>query len=267
MKMEGSLHLSGCRSGRPAQKGVPIIPVPNERPALRRDAERNREQILTTARQLIAEHGLGVGYDQIARAAGVGVGTVYRRFPTRDALLAELYDDRVDAVVAIAEAALAVEDPWRGLCQFMERDCELQTTDRGLREFQLGRVDGIALRRRAGVRITPLISALVERSRAAGQLRPDVGIGDIALIFSMVGALMDVSIGVEPDLWRRYLAMILDGIRLGDHPDVLPGHAPAQPVVEQVLAGWVLAPRPQRLADYLTPHPVAGTQPDDDPSS
>ena len=254
-EMEDRFHLLGGRPRLRYHANVPTIPLTPpkiDRSPLRRDAARNREQILTAARRLIAERGLGVGYDEIARTAGVGVGTVYRRFPTRESLLSELYDDRVDAVVALAEAALAVEDPWLGLCQFMERDCELQTTDRGLREFQLGRADGIALRRQAGVRITPLITALVERARAAGQLRPGIGNGDIALIFSMVGALMDASVDVAPDLWRRYLAIVLDGIRFGSEPGDLPGHSPGQPVVEQILAGWVLAPRGQRRPDDPT---------------
>src|SRR3954447_6512952 len=117
-----------------------ILP-PNDRPLLRRDAERNRQRILAAARKLIAERGLGVGYEEIAREADVGVGTVYRRFPSRDELFHELFYDRVDAVVGLAEEALAVEDPWEGLCQFMQRDFELQSSDRGLREFLLGRAD------------------------------------------------------------------------------------------------------------------------------
>jgi AcrR family transcriptional regulator len=212
---------------------------PYDRPPLRRDAERNRRRILAAARKLIAERGLGVGYEEIAREADVGVGTVYRRFPTRDGLFQELFYDRVDAVVEIAEEALTVEDPWVGLCQFMQRDFELQSSDRGLREFMLGRADSTELGRRSRERIQPLVTELVERAQAAGRLRADVGESDIAIILAMVGNLMDVSIQVEPDLWRRYLAMVLDGIQRGDRHDELPGKPPDQPQLDQILAAWV----------------------------
>jgi AcrR family transcriptional regulator len=215
------------------------IPPLSDRPLLRRDAERNRRRILAGARRLIAERGLGVGYEEIAREADVGIGTVYRRFPIRDGLFHELFYDRVDAVVEIAEEALAVEDPWEGLCQFMQRDFELQSSDRGLREFLLGGGDSTELGRRSRERIQPLVTELVERAQAAGRLRTDLGESDIAIILAMLGGLIDASVHVEPELWRRYLAMVLDGIQCGDRHDELPGKPPDQPQLDQVLAGWV----------------------------
>jgi len=218
---------------------MPEIPPPCDRPLLRRDAERNRRRILAAARKLIAERGLGVGYEEIAREANVGVGTVYRRFPTRDELFHELFYDRVDAVVEIAKEALTVEDPWEGLCQFMRRDFELQSSDRGLRECMLGHADSTELGRRSRERIQPLVTELVERARAEGRLRADVGQSDIAIILAMVGGLMDASIHVDPELWRRYLAMVLDGIQFGDRRDEIPGKPPEQAELEQILARWV----------------------------
>ena len=215
------------------------VPSSYDRPLLRRDAERNRERILAAARRLIAERGLGVGYEEIAREADVGVGTVYRRFPDREGLFSELFYDRVDAVARIAEEALAVEDPWEGLCRFIRRDFELQSSDRGLREFMLGRADSTELRRRSRERIQPLVAQLVERARAAGRLREGVGPGDIEIILAMVGGLLDVSLHVAPDLWRRYLAMVLDGIQRGSRRDEIPGKPPEQPDIERILAGWV----------------------------
>jgi AcrR family transcriptional regulator len=215
------------------------IPPPSDRPHLRRDAERNRRRILAAARKLIAERGLGVGYEEIAKEADVGVGTVYRRFPSRDELFHELFYDRVDAVVGIAEEALAVEDPWEGLCQFMQRDFELQSSDRGLREFLLGRADSTELGRRSRERIQPLVTELVERAQVAGRLRADVGQSDIAIILAMLGGLMDASVHVEPDLWRRYLAMVLDGIQRGSRHDEIPGKPTEQPEPGRILAAWV----------------------------
>jgi AcrR family transcriptional regulator len=215
------------------------IPSPSDRPLLRRDAERNRRRILAAARKLIAERGLGVGYEEIAREAEVGVGTVYRRFPTRDGLFHELFHDRVDAVVEILEEALAVEDPWVGLCQFMRRDFELQSQDRGLREFMLGGADSTELGRRSRERIQPLVAELVERAQAVGRLRADVGESDIAIILAMIGGLIDASIHVDPELWRRYLAMVLDGIQSGNRHDEIPGKPPERPELERILAGWI----------------------------
>ncbi len=215
------------------------IPFPSDRPALRRDAERNRQRILAAARTLIAERGLGVGYEEIAHEAEVGVGTVYRRFPSRDMLFEELFQDRVDAVVRIAEDALAVEDAWEALCQFMQRDFELQSSDRGLREFLLGHAGSTERRQRSGKRIQPLVAKIVERAQMAGRLREDVGLGDIEIILGMLGGLMDASLHVDPNLWRRYLAMILDGIQRGERHDKIPGKPPGQREIERILAGWV----------------------------
>lgn len=211
---------------------------PSARPPLRRDAERNRRRILAATRKLIAERGLGVGYEEIAREAEVGVGTVYRRFPTRDGLFHELFHDRVDAVVEIAEEALAVADPWEGLCQFLRGELELQSSDRGLREFMLGQADSAERRRRSGERIEPLVAALVERARAGGHLRADVGPGDLEIILGMLGNLLDASIHLEPDLWRRYLAIVLAGIRREERHDALPGRSPDRPALGRILAGW-----------------------------
>src|SRR3954463_3970799 len=83
---------------------------------LRRDAERNRLRILAAANALVAEVGLDVTHNDIARAAEVGVGTVYRRFPDRQELINELFNERVDRIIALVDAALEIDDPWQGLC-------------------------------------------------------------------------------------------------------------------------------------------------------
>lgn len=211
----------------------------DDRPPLRRDAERNRARILAAARKLIAERGLDVGYDDIAREAEVGVGTVYRRFPTRGELFQELFHDRVDAVVEIAEAALAVEDPWLGLCQFMRCNFELQSTDRGLREFLLGRADGAELGQRSRERIQPLVTELVARAQAAGRLRDDLGESDIAVILAMIGGLIDAALPVDPELWRRYLAIVLNGMHCSTGDQDFPGKPPKHPQLDQIFARWV----------------------------
>lgn len=186
---------------------------------------------------------MNVAYDEIAREAETGVGTVYRRFPTRATLFDELFHDRVDAVVAIAERALHVEDPWAGLCQFLREDFELQANDRGLREYMLGRVAGSELHQAARARISPLVSELVERAQAAESLRPDVGPGDLEVVLSMLGGLMDASAAVAPDLWRRYLDIVLGGMRTTDPSDPLAGTTPTRGQLNQISANWQLPRR------------------------
>jgi AcrR family transcriptional regulator len=212
---------------------MPDRPVP---PPLRRDAERNRQRILHAARRLYARAGLATGYDEIAREAEVGVGTVYRRFPQREDLLSALFQDGVDQVVGLARTALEHPDPWQGLCTFLEETLSLQAGDRGLRELLVGTQAPTALARSAQQRIAPLVAELVERSQAAGLMRPDVGVQDIALAPLMVGAVIDRARGVDPDLWRRTLALLLDGFRAGP-VGPLPAPAPTAERFARILGG------------------------------
>ena len=192
-----------------------------ERP-LRRDASRNRERVLHAARELFAERGLDVTMDEIARHAGVGVGTVYRRFRSRDEIIAALFEDRMRDYVALADVALADPDPWAGLVTFLERSQSMQAADRGLKELLLSdkrTLDRIA---RVRERVMPLLERLVARAHAAGVLRADVSAGDLPVLSHMLGQVIDFSEGTSPGLWRRYLAVLLDGLRPGA-PAPLPG--------------------------------------------
>src|SRR5690348_16690606 len=102
---------------------------------LRRDAERNRQRILAAAAEVCNERGLEVSLDEIARQAGVGVGTVYRRFRAKEELIEALFMDRLDAITAIGEEAFASPDPWSGLVFFMERMAETMAGHLGLRQM------------------------------------------------------------------------------------------------------------------------------------
>src|SRR3954451_11483124 len=115
---------------------------PDAEPRLRRDAERNRQRILAAAADAFAEGGLAVTMDEIARCAGVGVGTVYRRFPDKELLIEALFEQRLEELVALAEDALAHDDPWDGLVAFLERLLAVQAGDRGLKEVALGTAHG-----------------------------------------------------------------------------------------------------------------------------
>jgi AcrR family transcriptional regulator len=203
---------------------------------LRRDAERNRERILTAARRLFSETGLAVSHNDVARAAEVGVGTVYRRFPRKEDLLLALFEDQVERVVQLAEVAAAGDDPWQGLYVFIEATLEMQAEDRGLQEFLLG-PQAAALAGRANERITPVVSDLLARAKALGQVRTDVEVADVAIVPIMVGAVMDRSRGVAPEAWRRVLALVMDGFRPFPGAE-LTGVPMAPDQLTQVFAAW-----------------------------
>jgi AcrR family transcriptional regulator len=209
-----------------------------ERP-LRKDAERNRQRILDAARELFAERGLGVTLNDIAHHAGVGVGTVYRRFPDKAELIDGLFEQRVEELAAIMEEALTDPDPWRGLTGFLERLLTLQACDRGFKDLLLGTPDGLERVARIRARMFPLGAALIQRARDAGQLRPDIEATDIPMLQLMVSVVIDCARDYDPELWRRYFAIVLQGLRADPGPppplDVAP--LPLEGV-DQVMSAW-----------------------------
>ncbi|MEP6953853.1 MAG: helix-turn-helix domain-containing protein [Solirubrobacteraceae bacterium] len=188
-----------------------------ERP-LRADAERNRRRILEVAAEVFARRGLSVTLDDIAREAGLGVGTVYRRFPDKEHLIDALFEARIEELVAVADAGLENPDPLAGLVHFLERGMELQATDRGLKELMHN--TGLGAKRVAHARsmMAPRVLKMVARAHASGQLRGDVAGPDMPLITLMIGSIMDATREVRPDVWRRLLTIVIDGLRA--QPDV-----------------------------------------------
>jgi len=180
---------------------------------LRRDAEANRLRILDAAGRVFAERGLDVTLDDIAAAAGVGIGTIYRRFPDKQELIDTLFGQRIDEVAALAAASAAVPDPWDGLVHFIRESQRLQMADKGLAELLNDGVAGHARILQARLRIGPLVDHLVEAAQASGQLRRDVTAPDIAMLATMLRAVADHTADVGNDIWERYLTVILDGLR------------------------------------------------------
>jgi AcrR family transcriptional regulator len=180
---------------------------------LRADAERNRRRILAAAAEVFAVRGLQAGLDEIARHAGVGTGTVYRRFPDKAMLIEALFDSRIDAVIELAEAAHDTPDAWEGLVLFMEGAIEMQHADRGLTDLLF--CDGCSSTRFAKKKdsLTPTVVALVERAKASGQLRADVTVTDLIVIQFMLHSVGMFALDVAPELWRRQLGLVLDGLR------------------------------------------------------
>jgi AcrR family transcriptional regulator len=204
---------------------------------LRRDAERNRQRILEAAREGFAERGLGITLDEIARLAGVGVGTVYRRFPNKELLLDALFEERIDEVVALAREAVADEDAWRGLAGFLEGAVGLLASDRGLRELVLGSTYRPERVVHARSRIKPEVDQLVARAQAQGTLRADVGASDFPLLLMMLDAVVATTRDVDPRTWRRALGIVLDGLK-APGTAALPGAPLEVPQLEQAIRAW-----------------------------
>ncbi|MEA2380386.1 MAG: hypothetical protein QOH72_357 [Solirubrobacteraceae bacterium] len=180
----------------------------DERP-LRADARRNRARILQAAREACAQHGANIQVDDVARSAGVGVGTVYRHFPTKDALIEALVVEKFRATTQNIRAALEIEDPWEAFCAACRSNAEVMAADAGLRDalIRLGPAARSSEEERA--ELVALADRLVARAQGAGALREDVTGEDIGAL--MAGLCM--SMGHPAVDWRRHLELLLDGLR------------------------------------------------------
>jgi AcrR family transcriptional regulator len=179
---------------------------------MRADALRNRQQLMTAAADVFAERGVDVPLDEIARRAGVSIGTLYNHFPNRGALLDAVLPDWVAEVARLAEAALADPDPWRGFAGFMDGLFNIQARNRSMNDAiartPVGPVDVVGECGRAG----GVLESVVNRAREAGVLRPDFGAGDLATMIGAMSKVIALSDG-DDAVWRRHLGFVLDGLR------------------------------------------------------
>jgi AcrR family transcriptional regulator len=211
---------------------------------LRADAERNRQRILEAAAEVFTERGFEATLDDVARRAGVGVGTVYRRFPSKACLADALFTDRVDALADLAEKAKEQPDAWAALVTFLEHAAETLSGDRGLQQILMyaavhGHEDDRVSYARD--RMRPAVGSLVKRAQAAGQVRADLAATDIPLIEFMLAALADYTHHVRAEVWRRYLALILDAL--------CPARSGAATLPEPALS-------PDEMAEVLNSNPL-----------
>jgi len=206
---------------------------------LRADAARNREALIEAAAKAFAEQGLDVPVEEIARRAGVGVGTVYRHFGGKEQLIDAILDQRIGEMAALAEKALAEEDPWQGIVTFVVEGFEMQARDRALKEVLLCTSRGGERIAAARERLAPLLRAIVTRAQQAGAVRSDLEPTDLFMLHLMLGAVADFARDEDPQLWRRYVPILLGGLeprRTGAEP--LP-HPPLDDErFEQAMARW-----------------------------
>lgn len=193
-------------------------------PALRADARHNRERILEAARAAYSAHGIDVPMTTIARRAGVGVATLYRRFPTRTALVTEAFAEQRAQCVAVLDQALADPDPWRGLCTVVEKVTAMQAADRGFTQAFLTRFPGQLDLARESARAQRGLEELVRRAKESGMLRADFHPGDLVLLLRANDGLAATG-DAGPAASRRLVAYLLQSFR-AVHTAPLPPPAP-----------------------------------------
>jgi AcrR family transcriptional regulator len=205
---------------------------------LRKDAERNRQRVLTAARELFAIKGMEATLNDVAHYAEVGVGTVYRRFATKDELVDAIFEEGIAEVVCLAETALQHPNSWEGFVWFIQRQCELAATDRGLREMIYSRAYGGHGVECAREELVPLVSKLVDRARHDGHLRADIEHTDTPIIGLLAGTVSEWAGHVDPELWRRYVALLLDGMRYQPDQKPLGTDALDEDQMRAAMYGW-----------------------------
>jgi|SRR5579875_1023580 len=180
------------------------------KPVLRRDAQRNRDRILDAACRCFAARGLDIGVDEIAHSAGVGVGTLYRRFPSKASLIQAILERRLDELQPTIDRALRDEDPWSGLSSLVTAMVAQQIADRGLSQMLLLRLPPDALPEPTRRRFLAPLERLLARAQRAGRARADVGARDLPAILRMASAL--ALRAEEAGDWRRHVRVLLDGL-------------------------------------------------------
>jgi len=200
---------------------MPVTPAALEPRPLRRDAELNLARILVAARDVFAAHGYEASMEQIAAEAGVGVGTLYRRFPTKADLFAAVVGAASERTLELARAVLADVDPSEGVFELIRRCVDAPSAWRATtsrRPWSGGGAD------QALAALLPLLTELLEAGQRAGAVREGVVATDLVVLLMSVRALGDLCDADAPGISRRFLELVLDGLRPGPVP---PAHPPA----------------------------------------
>src|SRR4051795_3201202 len=180
---------------------------------LRADATRNREAIVEAARAVFAEQGLEAPLDEIARRAGTGNATLYRRFPTRGDLIAAVFAERMAEHVVAVQAGLADPDPWAGFASYITAVAGMQARDRGIADLVTMDVSSAPEIERLRTTAYDGLVQLVERARDAGVLRPDFTTQDVVLLLMANAGLVERAHGITTEASARLIHVVLDGLR------------------------------------------------------
>jgi len=229
-------------STSPTVTGMTSTPAPRTTDGgLRVDAERNRQRIVAAAREVFAEAGLAVPMEDIARRAGVGVGTLYRRYPTRGDLIAAAFAAKMSAYAEATRQALADPDPWHGFCTYVERICAMQAGDRGFTTV-LTMTFPTAKRFEADRdRAFADFTTLVERAKATGKLRADFVTHDMPMFLMANAGVLTATADAAPNTWRRLVGYLVQACAA---PAAQP--LPGPPTPRQMYRAMVRATNQQR---------------------
>ncbi|MBV9847759.1 MAG: TetR/AcrR family transcriptional regulator [Kutzneria sp.] len=179
----------------------------------RADARRNIDRLLAAARQALDEHGLAVTTRDVARRAGVGLGTLYRRVPSLEALLAAILVDTIDEMTDRARRALDDPDPWQGFVDFAEVYVRLRASSCGLHDVLSGAGSHLDLQPRISC-LQLSVRRLVRRAQEARVIRDDLDWRDVPFaLATAIPAGHTIGLTAKTDQWRRNLRVVLDGLR------------------------------------------------------
>ncbi|MER5545921.1 TetR family transcriptional regulator [Streptomyces sp. NPDC002589] len=194
-------------------------------PAGRRDALRNRRLLTDKAREVFAEQGLDAPLDEIARRAGVGNATLYRHFPTRAALVDEVFRDAFADTTAAGERARTAEDAWTGLTEYLRTVFAGLAADRGTNDLMTTNLEGVTSLEAIHAHNRETIDGLLRRGQEQGSIRPDLTTEDLLFTLAALGRAVPALTTVAPDAWLRPLALLLDGLRARSATPALPAPA------------------------------------------
>lgn len=211
----------------------------SDQPQMRADARRNRKRLLAAAHDVIAERGVNVPLEEIAARAEVGIGTLYRRFPTRKALIEPIIANLVAEYRPLVNRAISDPDAWHGLRVYLVRAVQMQVANRGLTEA-ISNASPIVEDQAAQIRQETRSghSKMMRRAKADGELRSDFSLSDFEAIFWACSSVAEASAGVDRDFWRRHLGFVLDGMRAKN-----PSRMPTAPLTRKQMDSLKAADR------------------------
>jgi AcrR family transcriptional regulator len=195
-------------------------------PSLRTDAERNRQLVLAAAHEVFGEQGLGAPMNEVARRAGVGIATLYRRFPTRDDLITETFASKMKAYADAIDEASQDTDPWRGFCRYIERVCAMQASDHGFTHvltmtFPTAKAFEADRNRAYDAFVELIARAKRTGPKSTGRLRDDFCSQDLVLLLMANAGVVSATGDSSPDAWRRLVAYLLQAFS-AEHAQPLP---------------------------------------------
>ena len=223
----------------PIARARPGAGGPRGQGSPRPDVQRNRERILAAARTVFARRGFDATLDDVAREAGLGIATVYRHFRSKAELAEAVFRCAFEQLVTDAEAAEALEDPWESLVAFLAVFIGSQAGNCAMRDFMSSTALRSAHASVMHLRLRPVSQRIVTRAQAAGVLRADFDNADIPVLGVMLTEVASFTRQTRPELWHRYLAMLIDGLRpsAAADPATTPPLRPGE--LRQAMDAWL----------------------------